>query len=99
MILHPSHGKSDQYPDVKTQIISAVEIGAPPGREAIKWNFATNLPITDRSQSIQALEWYKQRRKIDLYFRIIKSGFKAEESKLRAPERITRLLSIFCILA
>jgi hypothetical protein len=34
-----------------------------------------------------------------VYFKILKSGFKAEESKLRTAERLSRLISIFCILA
>lgn len=97
--LHPPHGKADKYTDMRVHFLSAVEIDAPVGREAIRWNFVTNRPIADRSQAIQALEWYKQMSKLELYFKIIKSGFKAEESKLRTAERITRLISIFCILA
>ena len=97
--LHPPHGKSNQYQDLRVHLLSANEVNVPAGREAIRWNFVTNLPITDRSQAIQAIEWYKQRWKIELYFKIIKSGFRAEESKLRTAERITRLISIFCILA
>lgn len=97
--LRPPHAKAEQYPEVRVQVLSAVEVDPPNGREAIRWNFVTNLPITDSDQAIQALDWYKQRWKIELYFKIIKSGFKAEESKLRTAERITKLLSMFCILA
>jgi len=39
------------------------------------------------------------RWKIEEYFKILKSGCKAEESKLRSAEGVTKLLSIFCILA
>ncbi len=97
--LHPPHAKAGQYPDVNVHLLSAVEMNPPDDREQIRWTFVTNLPIRGKSQAIQALEWYKQRWKIELYFKIIKSGFGAENSKLRTAERITRLLAIFCILA
>lgn len=97
--LHPPHAKAGKYPDVSVHLLSAVELNPPEGRDPIKWTFVTNLPIESKTQAIQALEWYKQRWKIELYFKIIKSGFRAEESKLRTADRITRLLSIFCILA
>ncbi|HYX35599.1 MAG TPA: IS4 family transposase, partial [Oligoflexus sp.] len=64
-----------------------------------RWNFVTNLPITCRQEAIQTIEWYKHRWKIENYFKIIKSGFKAEESRLRTADRIAKLISIFCILA
>jgi hypothetical protein len=39
------------------------------------------------------------RWKIEVFHKILKSGCKAEESKLRTAERLVKLLSVFCILA
>ena len=39
------------------------------------------------------------RWKIELFHKILKSGCKAESSKLRAANRITNLIAIFCILS
>ena len=97
--LHPPIGKEKLYPDLKTFVISASEIDVPVGREAICWNFVTNLPITSREQAIQAVNWYKQRWKIESFFKILKSGFRAEASKLRTAQRLARLIAILCILA
>ena len=99
VMLHPPQGKVKNYPDVEAFVIAVSEVNPPDGRQAIRWNFITNLPITNRKQAIQAIEWYKQRWKIETFFKIMKSGFKAEESKLRTADRISRLLSIICILA
>ena len=38
------------------------------------------------------------RWKIEVFHKILKSGFKAEASKLRTAERLTNLLAIFCLL-
>jgi hypothetical protein len=38
------------------------------------------------------------RWKIELFFKILKSGFHAEKLKLRAAERLVNLIAIFCIL-
>ena len=49
--------------------------------------------------AIEKLEWYALRWKIEVFHKILKSGCKAEESKLRTAQRLTNLVSIFCILS
>lgn len=44
------------------------------------------------------MAWYSMRWKIELFFKILKSGFNAEKLKLRAAERLVNLIAIFCIL-
>jgi hypothetical protein len=39
------------------------------------------------------------RWKIETFHKILKSGFKAEEVRLRTAERIVNLIAIFCILS
>ncbi len=39
------------------------------------------------------------RWKIEVFHKILKSGCKAEESKLRTAERLVNLISVFCILS
>jgi hypothetical protein len=54
--------------------------------------------VDSRSSAIEKLEWYARRWKIELFHKILKSGCKAEESKLRSSERLANLISIFCII-
>lgn len=98
--LHPPIGKQAKYPEsLKVTMVSAIEQEKPEGRERIRWTLVTNLPVKTQEDALTVLDWYKQRWKIEMYFKILKSGFKAEESKLRTAERLSRLISIFCILA
>ena len=69
---------------MRVAIVSAVEAENPLSRERVRWALLTNLPVNSKRDAVTALGWYKQRWKIDIDFKILKSGFKAKESKLRA---------------
>jgi hypothetical protein len=80
-------------------VIHAEERGAPKTRKKIEWKLITDLPVQSRQDAIEKLEWYALRWKIELFHKILKSGCKAEESKLRTAQRLANLISIFCILS
>jgi hypothetical protein len=65
----------------------------------INWKLITDLPVGSRTDAIEKLEWYALRWKIEVFHKILKSGCKAEESKLRTAQRLTNLISLFCILS
>ena len=99
LTLHPPVDKQKEYTDLTVTMVSAVESDPPEDRERIKWTFLSNLPVTNREEAITVLGWYKQRWKVEMYFKILKSGLGAEESKLREASRLSKLISIFCIIA
>ena len=80
-------------------MIHAEERGTPKTRKKIEWKLITDLPVQSRQDAIEKLEWYALRWKIELFHKILKSGCKAEESKLRTAQRLANLISIFCILS
>jgi hypothetical protein len=59
----------------------------------------TDLPIQSFREAVEKLQWYSLRWKIELFHKILKSGCKAEDSKLRTAERLVNLISIFCIVS
>ena len=59
----------------------------------------TNLPITCKADAIEKLEWYALRWKIETFHKIMKSGCKAEDSKLRTADRLANLIAMMCILS
>jgi Transposase DNA-binding len=95
----PPINKQQQYPRLTLTVIHARENATPRGRKKIDWQLITNLPVRTRRQAIEKLEWYSMRWKIETFHKILKSGCKAEESKLRTAERLARLLAVFCILS
>jgi hypothetical protein len=95
----PPIGKNKQYPELMLTVIYAQERTSPKGRERIDWKLITNLPVNSRKDALRMLNWYALRWKIETFHKILKSGCRAEESKLRTAERLVNLISSFCILA
>jgi hypothetical protein len=62
------------------------------------WKLLTDLPVRSRQEAIEKIQWYAQRWKIETFHKILKSGCKVEESKLRAAERLVNLVAVLCIL-
>lgn len=95
----PPIGKRKRYPEATLTVIYAQERGTPQGRGKIDWKLITDLPVTSRNEAIEKLEWYASRWKIETFHKILKSGCKAEDSKLRTADRLARLISVFCVLS
>jgi hypothetical protein len=96
--VHPPIGKQKRYPPLKLTVIHAQERTKPPGRDRIDWKLITNLPVRSRQDAMEKLSWYAMRWKIETFHKILKSGCKAEASKLRTAERIVNLIAVLCIL-
>ena len=64
-------------------------------RPPIHWRLITDLPITGVDEAIEKIGWYALRWKIELFHKILKSGCRAEEAKLRSAERLVNLLALF----
>lgn len=97
--VQPPIGKEKRYPPLTLTVIHAQEAVAPAGRERIDWKLITNLPVGCRKDAVEKLAWYAMRWKIETFHKILKSGCRAEASKLRAAERIVNLIAVFCILS
>jgi hypothetical protein len=95
----PPIGKQKRYPALTLTVIHAEERGTPRNRKRIDWKLITDLPLGSRADAIEKLEWYALRWKIEVFHKILKSGCKAEESKLRTAQRLANLISVFCILS
>lgn len=95
----PPIGKQKEYPNLILTVIHAEERDQPKHRDKIIWKLMTDLPVSSRQEAIEKLEWYAMRWKIETFHKILKSGCKAESSKLRTAERIANLISVYCILS
>lgn len=95
----PPIGKQKRYPALTLTVIHAEERTTPRNRKKIEWKLITDLPVGSRAEAIEKLEWYALRWKIEVFHKILKSGCKAEDSKLQTAQRLTNLISVFCILS
>ena len=99
ILVNPPIGKHKRYPTLSLTVIYAQERGKAKDRDPIDWKLVTDLPVTNRYEAIEKLDWYSMRWKIETFHKVMKSGCRAEESKLRTAERLTNLMAIFCIIA
>jgi Transposase DNA-binding len=97
--VRPPIGKQDAWPELTVTVIHAREISNPRRRERIEWKLVTNLPVNSFKSALEKIGWYAMRWKIETFHKILKSGCRAEQSKLRTTERLSKLIAVFCILS
>jgi hypothetical protein len=95
----PPIGKQKRYPALSLTVIHAEERGSPKHRKKIHWKLIADLPVQSRKEAIEKLQWDAMRWKIEVFHKILKSAYKAEESKLRTAQHLTNLIAVFCILS
>lgn len=91
--------KQKDYGPLELTVIYAEERGTPKGRERISWKLLTDLPVRSCEEAIEKLQWYALRWKIELFHKILKSGCRVEESRLRTAPRLVNLIATCCVVA
>ena len=99
ILVQPPIGKQKRYPALSLTVIHASERNPPKGRKPLEWKLITDLPVRTRAEAVEKINWYAMRWKIEVFHKVLKSGCKAEESKLRTAERLANLMALFCILS
>jgi hypothetical protein len=95
----PPIGKQRRYPALDLTVLHVTERNPPRGRKPVEWKLLTDLPVRSRKEAIEKIRWYAMRWRIETFHKILKSGCRVEESRLRSAERIANLLALFCIVA
>jgi hypothetical protein len=95
----PPVRKQNSHPGLELTIVYAQERNAPADRAPLEWKLITNLAVRSKAEALEKIDWYAMRWKIETFHKILKSGCKAEDSRLRTAERLTNLISIYCILS
>jgi len=56
--------------------VYAYEVNPPENEEAVEWMLLTNMPVTNFQEACEKVLWYCLRWRIEMYFKVLKSGFK-----------------------
>jgi len=99
MRVQTSRGKKKRYPDQWVTVIEAREQETPTDRDRIDWKLITDLEVSTRREAVEKVQWYALRWKIEVFHKILKSGCRAEQARLRTAPRLVNLLAVFCILS
>ena len=95
----PPVGKQKHYPALTLTVVQAKEPAEPADRPAIDWQRITDLPVGSCEAAVEKLRWYAMRWKIEVFHKILKSGCRVEEARLRTAERLVKLIAVFRILS
>ena len=95
----PPIGKQKRYPPLDLTVIHARERDTPDDRDAIDWKLITDLPVAGPEDAVEKMLWYGMRWKIEVFHKILKSGCRAEDARLRTAERLVNLIAVMCILS
>ena len=95
----PPIGKQKRYPALTLTVLHAREPDEPADRPRIDWRLVTDLPVTSNRAAVEKLRWYALRWKIEVFHKVLKSGCKVEDARLRTAERLAKLIAVFCILS
>jgi hypothetical protein len=83
-----SHRQTAPISRMTLTVIHARERTTPQDREKDRLETMTDLSVESGAEAIEKIQWYALRWKIELFHKIVKSGCRAEESKLRTADRL-----------
>ena len=97
--MHNVKHKSQKLPDIKMYAVYVFEANPPVGVEPVEWMLLTNLPVTDFAEAYEKVRWYCLRWRIEMYFKVLKSGFRVEDCRLGHADRLIKYLTVMSIVA
>jgi hypothetical protein len=97
--LRAPHRKGEKLPDVEMNVVLVREIDPPKDEPPVEWVLLTSLPIGSMEEVCRVIEYYCVRWQIEIYFRVLKSGCKAEDRQLETADRYKPCLALYMIVA
>ncbi len=95
---NPKHG-IETLSDITMYAVYALEKNPPEGEKPVEWMILTNMPVTTFSEAKEKVKWYSLRWRIEMFFKILKSGFNVESCRLGNADRLICYLTVMSIIA
>lgn len=97
--LSPSKRKSSSLPPLTLYAVYITEPHPSKDIEPIEWMLLTNIPVVSFEGACEKAQWYCCRWQIEVFHKILKSGCAVEQCRLETAERLTRYITLMCIVA
>ena len=91
--------RSSELPDLPMHAVYVFEAHPPEGAEPVEWMLLTNLNVTTFEEACEKVRWYCLRWRVEMYFKVLKSGFLVEACRLGTADRLTKYLTLMSIVA
>jgi hypothetical protein len=97
--LNPPKRLSSTLPNLAMSAVFVREQDPPAGEQPLEWMLLTNLPIETFEQAYEKVQWYCLRWRIEMYHKVLKSGFHIEHCRLGEAQRLIRYVTVMSIIA
>jgi hypothetical protein len=96
----PWRPKGLKLPAVKLNAILVREENPPPDiEEPIEWLLLTNTPGASFAAAQQVIQWYCCRWQIEVFHKVLKSGCRVEDCRLRTADRLYNFIALMSVIA
>jgi hypothetical protein len=92
------HGMEELL-NIDMHAVYVLESDPPDGVEPVEWMLLTNSPINSYSEAYEKVQWYSLRWRIEMFFKVMKSGFRVEACRLGHADRLAKYLTVMSIVA
>jgi hypothetical protein len=97
--LKPPYRRDRELPPVTANVVLVRELDPPRGDEPVEWILVTTLPISTEKDISTIIQYYTVRWLIEVFFRVLKSGCRAEERRFEHIDRLLPCLAVSVIVA
>jgi hypothetical protein len=97
--LRPPWRRGRKLSVVSVNAVLVREMNPPKNDVPVEWMLLTSLPIDTMEQVRQVTEYYCVRWMVEVFFRTLKSGCRAEERRFEHLDRQWRCLAVYLIVA
>jgi len=102
-VLNPPQNSVKQFtatlPGLPLHAVYAYEAFPPENEAPIEWMLLTDLHVANFHEACEKVRWYALRWRVEMYFKVLKSGFKVEDCRLATADRLIRYLTIMSVVA
>jgi hypothetical protein len=95
----PKHLRQQMGPIPLYAVLAWEENPAADVDDPICWLLLTTVPVTCFEEAVERVGWYKFRWLIEIYFKVLKSGCRVEETQLATKDRLLPFIALLSIIA
>ncbi|MEO5969970.1 MAG: IS4 family transposase [Bdellovibrionia bacterium] len=94
-----SLAKSNLNIELSLHFICVREVRTPQGEQPIEWILLSNIESHNLESAIEKVQWYSCRWQIEIFHKILKSGFRIESCQINCAEKLSKSVHFMSILA
>jgi len=87
-----------KLPNLSVNVVHVREIDPPAGESPVEWLLLTSLPIDDEAQVRLVIQYYASRWMIEVFFKTLKSGCRAEQRRFESLGSFLPCLAVYLIV-